>query len=349
MEEIKKTSETKVSTFRFTDDDIKKFKELASELNISQSEMFSGLLNTFEIDNAKQLIPNRAKEIETFQVTAEKLKSMFLSSLEINQTSEERIREELSLELKTKDQTIADLQNFKIDANNQLKTASDQAQLDIERIVSLEKSAKEVEKQLETKVIEAQDHKNQIKTLTDQLNYQSDDLKRFKIENVDLIAENKLLKKAVATDQLVLQELKSTVEKLKNEIVIEIKQKEFYEAEVTTLKNDHKLQLQKLEDNIEKKDETIKTLREDQKYEISMIKTENDEIIKTLREDHSNEISAIKAEIRAEKDEAVEYTINLKTAEFELIKQQLEQNIKQLSDENTKLSDENTKLKEIKQ
>lgn len=38
---------------------------------------------------------------------------MFINSLVINQTSEERISETLSLELNTKDKTIVDLQEYK--------------------------------------------------------------------------------------------------------------------------------------------------------------------------------------------------------------------------------------------
>ena len=315
MEEVKKFNETKPATFRFTDDDVQKFKELASNLNLSQSEMFGGLLNTFEIDKAKQSIPDRAKEIETFQATAEKLKSMFLNSLEINQTSEERIREDLSLELKTKDQAIADLQGFKADAKNRLKDLADQAQIDAEKVVELEKAVKDFENTIEVKVAEALDREQQIKTLTDQLNYQSDDLTRYKAENIDSVAKTKALEVEAAADRLASQEFKAEIEKLKNELMIQTKQKEFYEAEVKVLKNDHKLQLQKLEDSIEKKDEEIKALRNDQKHEIS----------------------SLKSEIKAEKDEAVRNALELKTAEFDLIKQKLEYELKQVQDEKKRI------------
>ena len=97
--------------------------------------------------------------------------------------------------------------------------------------------------------------------------------------------------------------------------MIQTKQKEFYEAEVKVLKNDHKLQLQKLEDSIEKKDEEIKALRNDQKHEIS----------------------SLKSEIKAEKDEAVRNALELKTAEFDLIKQKLEYELKQVQDEKKRI------------
>lgn len=313
MEEVKRINETKPATFRFTDDDVQKFKELASGLNLSQSEMFSGLVNNFEMDNAKQLIPDRAKEIETFQVTAEKMKSMFLNSLEINQTSESRIRETLALELKTKDQTIADFQAYKIDVKKQLDDSTAQAQVDLEKVATFEKNIKESEKTIEEKIAEAHDRQLQIKTLSDQLNYQTEDLTCFKKENIDLSAKNKTLETSLAADQLSLLELKSELVKIKNEVESISEQKEFY-----------KTQFQKLESDIEKKDDDLKVLRDEQKHEIE----------------------ALKVELRAEKEDAIKNALNLKTAEFELIKQKLDSNIAVQNDKNKLLNDQIAILQE---
>ena len=161
----------------------------------------------------------------------------------------------------------------------------------------------------------------QIKTLTDQLNYQSDDLTRFKSENVYFIEKNKSLEAVAATDQLANQKLKTEIEKLKNELLLETKQKDFYSDEVDTLKNDHKLQRQKLEDNIEKKDEEIKSLRNDQKLEIS----------------------SLKDQIKGKKDEAVRNAIKLKTAEFDLIKQKSGYELNQARNENKRIKIEQQK------
>lgn len=309
MEDVKKSNETKPTTFRFTDDDVQKFKELASNLNLSQSEMFAGLVNTFEMDNAKQSIPDRAKEIETFQVTSEKLKSMFLNSLEINQTSESRIREEMALELKTKDQAIADLQEVKADAQKQFKILIDQSALDTEKVTLFEKAAKEATNLIAEKTAEAQDMHLQIKTLADQLNYQTNDLVYLKNENADLTAKNKTNETAIATHQGIVQDLKSQLEKYKNDIATTSEQKAFY-----------KTQVEKLEMDIQKRDEELKILRNEQKNEIASLKTEKDNAMNALRDEQKTTILALRAEIKVEKEEAVTNAVKLKTAEFELIK-----------------------------
>ena len=67
---------------------------------------------------------------------------MFINSLAINQTSEKRIRETLSLELNTKDKTLADLQEYK-------EKSKEQTKLDKEKIKELEMAAGDLTLSLE--------------------------------------------------------------------------------------------------------------------------------------------------------------------------------------------------------
>ena len=115
------SNEIKATSFRLNDEDIKKFREIADENGLNQAEMFKSVLNSFEMAKAKGLISDRSKEIETFQETINGLVGMFINSLSINQTSEERIKETLSLELNTKDKTITDLQEQKEDLKEKFK------------------------------------------------------------------------------------------------------------------------------------------------------------------------------------------------------------------------------------
>lgn len=108
--EIIMSNEIKAVSFRLGEEEIQKFREFAEEQGMNQAEMFQALLNNFEVARAKNSFSDRAKEIETFQVTVNTLVNMFINSLSINQTSEERIRETLSSELSSKDKIIAELQ-----------------------------------------------------------------------------------------------------------------------------------------------------------------------------------------------------------------------------------------------
>ena len=100
-------ADIKATSFRVSDEDIAKFKEFADKEGYNQAEAFKSIMQTVEMAKAKNIIKDRAKEVEVFQNTINDLMSYFLNSLNVNQTSEERIREELSQELQTKDNTIS--------------------------------------------------------------------------------------------------------------------------------------------------------------------------------------------------------------------------------------------------
>lgn len=69
------------------------------------------MLNALELSNTKSTLGDRSKSIEVFQTTVNNLVKFYINSLKENTTTEDCIREELSLQLTTKDKTIADLQN----------------------------------------------------------------------------------------------------------------------------------------------------------------------------------------------------------------------------------------------
>ena len=106
-------SEIKATSFRLQEDDIQKFKEFAEENNFNQAEMFTAVLNTFDLAKVKGRVVNRGKEIETFQGLMNNLVMMYTNSLIISQTSEERMREELHVELSANDVTILNLHEEK--------------------------------------------------------------------------------------------------------------------------------------------------------------------------------------------------------------------------------------------
>jgi len=134
----KKMSEIiiKPATFRLNEDDINRFKEFASQNSLNQQEAFTSLLNTLELNNAKSALGDRAKSIEVFQTTVNSLVKFYINSLEENTTAEDRIREELSQQISTKDNTISalyeqvqDIKNERDSLKNQITELEDKNKL----------------------------------------------------------------------------------------------------------------------------------------------------------------------------------------------------------------------------
>lgn len=95
-----------ITSMRLSEEDVEKFKKFAEENGFTQQQAFNSLMAIAELEKAKNVLSDRGKEIDTFRELATKLVNMFANSLEMNVTAEDTIREELSKELKSKDESI---------------------------------------------------------------------------------------------------------------------------------------------------------------------------------------------------------------------------------------------------
>lgn len=102
--------QTNVKSFRVTDAVIRKFKAIQDEMNLTQDGALKMLIEAYELEVAKNSIPDRSTEIANFQTKANDLISAFLNSLQLNQDAEARIRSEFEFQLNTKDKALADVQ-----------------------------------------------------------------------------------------------------------------------------------------------------------------------------------------------------------------------------------------------
>lgn len=132
----------KVTSMRLNEEDLTKFKEFAVENKLSQQQAFNSLIASAELEKAKNNLGDRAKEIEAFRDTVNKLLNFYINSLEINHTTEKRIKDELSeklsKELKMKTDSILDLQiNLEV-AEKRLAQEKERARKVIENNVELE-------------------------------------------------------------------------------------------------------------------------------------------------------------------------------------------------------------------
>ena len=263
----------KPATFRLNEDDINKFKDFASQNSLNQQEAFTSLLNTLELNNAKSALGDRAKSIEVFQTTVNSLVKFYINSLEENTTTEDRIREELSLQLTTKDKTIADLQN------KLQKVKEDKVILD-DINMNLSNKNKELQDQLnklqkdfidKDKYIDNLRQQNELltNTLNEYKEYKEINIK-LELENKDLLGENttlnnsnKQLEDKIKNDADMLDFYKNQIQEQKEEAKVLNKSmldKDIeYKANVKGLEEKNNQQVLEVEKNFrERLEEQIK-------------------------------------------------------------------------------------------
>ena len=228
MEENK----TKTSTLRINAGDEESFKQYLKDNGYTQAEGFKNLVALMELDNAKEQLSDRAKEIDTFRDTVNKLIAFYINSLEINQVAEERIREEFKKELSTKDNTIRNLQEQLQEQKEkieEIKAESKEISKDNKALASEKEKAfesiKAKEKENETLAGNNKMLQEQIITLNDIIT----EYKDLKDLNIKLEAENKELKGTH-------QNFKNELEQLNNKLINADDMLKFYKEQVAELK-----------------------------------------------------------------------------------------------------------------
>ena len=255
----KKMSENiiKPATFRLNEEDINRFKEFATQNSLNQQEAFTSLLNTLELNNAKSTLGDRSKSIEVFQTTVNNLVKFYINSLEENTTTEDRIREDLSLQISTKDKTIADLQN-------KLQEVKDDKVILDDDNIALNNKNKELQEQLNKLQKDFIDKDKYIDNLQQQNELLTNTLteyKQYKEINIKLDTDNKELK---AENTTLNNSNKQLEDKLKNNVDM----LEFYKNQIQDQKEEIKLLNKSILDKDIEYKANIKTIEENNKQEV---------------------------------------------------------------------------------
>lgn len=289
-------ADIKATSFRVSEEDLDKFKQFTNDNGLNQAEAFKSIMQTVEMAQAKNLIKDRGKEIEVFQDTINNLMSMFLNSLNVNQTSEERIREELQKELSTKDNTIStmyeqlqELKSDKINSDNNLKEIEIknkelQEQLQKANADNAEKSksldvANRNNNTLQEQLAEYKQYKDNYKTI-------EKDLEQLKADNTMLDNSNKQLQDKLINNADMLTFYKENISKLESDI-------EGYKADVKSLEGTHKQDIAEVKAEHEKALEgQQKALQEQYSSKMDVEASKKDLEIERLQ----NQIEQLKAE-----------------------------------------------------
>ena len=98
--------ELKNRSIRADEDTFTKFKQIASENFTNQNQCLNELIKIYELDQGKQLMPDRKAEIENFEMHIDQLQNMFLHSLQMNYDAEARVKMNFKTELEEKDRKL---------------------------------------------------------------------------------------------------------------------------------------------------------------------------------------------------------------------------------------------------
>ena len=282
-------AEIKGTSLRVNEDDLKKFKEYMKEFDLTQAETFQAIINSFEMAKAKNLITDRAKEIEVFQSTVNNLTSMFISSLAINQTSEERIRESLSAELNTKDKLISNLQEDKDKYKDKIKALSTSVEEYENTINKINSNLYKSNKDNEDKTLTINNQLEQIKILNEIVA----EYKEFKDTNKVLAHSNKELTKN--NNDLVHENLD-----LKDKISNVKDMNKFYKEQILKLEEEVRKLNAENNNNKDKYEKEIELLKNTQNKKIDDIKLENNMKLEEKEKDFENRLEFEKEKIQLE-------------------------------------------------
>ncbi len=114
------------------DDETKEKFRLISEEFSSQGECVQGLINAYELQKAKQVLPGMETNISNFQALAEELVKAYINVLDLNANSEKRIR----LEFRDK---LDNLNLLVVELRERLKTSEELRKEAEERVSQVEK------------------------------------------------------------------------------------------------------------------------------------------------------------------------------------------------------------------
>ena len=169
----------KIRSIRLDDETIERFKAVAASFP-NQSEALANLLNTYEMQSARDELSGMATDISDFDSHLKAIQSAFLHILDINQNTEERVKSEVQQLLTSKDnqiieyqKRIKDLEAAVEDAQEQATTAginADNIQQESERAIhELQDKLQKAEKRTSEVAESAETAKALVESLKEQL------------------------------------------------------------------------------------------------------------------------------------------------------------------------------------
>lgn len=299
----------KQANFRISQEDADAFRKYCEEMGWNQAEGFEHMIKTLELNKAKNAMPGRAVEIESFEKYMKDVLSAYLQSLEINANAEARIRDQFASSLDRKDKTISDLQSKVADLEDKKSVAEQTATASAQAAAQAIKDTEMATKQAETATKRAETAEKLIEERDKTIAAQANELAMIKEKAAGY---DDLQRKAEKAEETIVS-LQSDMEKIQAKATADLaKAAEDNKTKIESLKKDHKAEVDSLS-----KDHTRETdsLTKDYETKIRELTADMEKKISDAGKDAA--LALEKAVTEAEKKVREEYQDKLRVADKE--------------------------------
>lgn len=162
-------SEVKQTNFRINQETADAFRKFCEENGMNQAQGFDHVMQIVEMDKAKALLPERASDIEEFEMHVKAVSEAFLKSVETGANAKALALEQYASALASRDKTIADLQTRLSEAQESQQAAEQAAKEAGKEAAQAVKDAGTAKEQAETAAKLAAEKDRTIATLADKL------------------------------------------------------------------------------------------------------------------------------------------------------------------------------------
>jgi len=209
--EIENSEEDGVKTrsLRISKASLNKINEIKKELGGSHETAVTGLINLFELENAKGMVVDRKAEIEQFQMHSDLMVKAYINSMQMYVDVEDTVKEKFKQKLESNQEVIEGLQGEKSKLLGDLEVQKRLNEENSQVIVEQEKELKQFKQELKITTELCEEYKTKNDTLIGTLTEYAEDREKQK----ELKAE---LERIQTENQKVLKEVTDKEQKLKN-------------------------------------------------------------------------------------------------------------------------------------
>lgn len=300
-------NKTQPKAFRITEETAEKFKEIAQSLGGNQQQTLAKLIEVYEMETGKESMPEMKENIETFEGYVRAAANMYLQALETNQNMRALVRAEFESLLKSKDQTIEELQSRVKKAEERSQTATEKEQESKKALTELELQKELLEKKLSEEKTLYKEREEEQQRKYERLDIAYNRLQTSEEEGKTMLSsfmkecEKRKEENVTLQEKLNLAEQKLTETVSKNELLIVTLQEEKKQVEEKLYRTELELTREKqhFEEEVTRWNATLEQERKTKEIEwrLELQIQENH-----LKEQHKQELDALRKELDKYKD-----------------------------------------------